>query len=538
MELRYYQKEAVRAIFDYYNSGKHGNCVVALPTGTGKSLCIAEFIIQVLKQWPNQRFLMLTHVKELISQNADKLIKLWPNAPLGLFSAGLGESNSTLPIIFAGIASVNSNPALFGHRDIVLVDECHTISPNENSMYQKTIAALKVLNPYLIVVGFTATAFRLGQGMITDGGLFTDICYDCTSLHAFNRLIAEGFISPLIPKRPSIELNVDNVKISNGDFQKHELQKAVDIDSITYAAIKEFVEYGYDRHCGLIFGTGIDHCEHLCAAVQSFGETCTFIHSNLPTKERDKRLSDFKAGIYKYIVSNGILTTGFDHAPIDIIGCFRPTMSPGLWVQLLGRGTRPYTWLDQQQYIAGFNYVKENCLVLDFAGNTKRLGPINDPVKPRKKGQKTGDAPIRICDACGTYNHASARHCCSCGQEFEIRIKIFGEASSDELIKTDLPVVETFSVNRVIYHKYQKIGSLPMIRASYYSGLKMFTEYVCIEHSGYPGTKAKEWWNTRTQVPFPKSVDEALQTISNLKSPSKINVQTNCKFPRILNYEY
>ena len=538
MQLRYYQTECVNAFFNYFYSGKKGNPVGALPTGTGKSIIIAEFVKQALTNWPGQRFMMITHVKELISQNASKLLKIWPTAPLGIYSAGLNQRDIALPIIFAGVASVNSNIEQFGHRDIIIVDECHTISTNEASMYQKVINGLKAINPNLKVIGLSATPFRIGQGMITDGGLFTDIAYDVTSLNEFNRLISEGFISRLIPKRTATQLDVEQVKITNGDFNSHELQEAVDVDAITYAAITELMESGYSRNCGLIFTSGIKHCEHVTAAIQSFGETATFVHSKMPTKERDQRLLDYKAGKYKYIVSNGVLTTGFDHPPIDIIGMLRPTMSAGLWVQMLGRGTRPYSWLVEHQYIAPFNYVKENCLVLDFAGNTRRLGPINDPVKPRKKGQKTGDAPIRICPECGVYNHASARHCCECGFEFPIHNKLFAVAGTEELIKSDLPVEEIFDISRVIYFKHVKIGSPPSIKASYYSGLKKFDEFVCFEHSGYPGKRAIAWWNQRTDKPAPTTVDEALSVISHLKCPSRIRVWTNKKYPEITGYEF
>jgi len=538
MKLRYYQEEAVESIFKYFLNGNKGNCVIACPTGTGKSIIIAEFIKQALYNWPNQRFLMLTHVKELITQNANKLRTLWPTAPLGIFSAGLNEKNSVLPIIFGGIASVNTNVELFGHRDIVIVDECHLISSNENTMYQKVICRLKEINPYLKVIGLSATPYRIGQGMITDAGLFTDIAYNASDMSGFNRLVAEGFISPLIPKRTSLQLNTSSVKMSNGDFQQHDLQAAVDVDAITYAAIKEMVEYGNDRHCGLVFTSGIEHCEHVTSAIQSFGETATCVHSKMPTKERDSRINDYKAGVYKHIVSNGVLTTGFDHPPIDLIAMLRPTISPGLWVQMLGRGTRPYTWLNEHQYIPGFNYVKENCLVLDFAGNTKRLGPINDPVLPRKKGQKTGDAPVKICGHCGVYNHASARICCGCGEEFTITSKLFAEAGTEELIKSDIPFVETFNITRVIYHKHIKPGSAPMIKASYYSGLQRFSEFICVEHQGDAGRRAVKWWQQRSAEAPPITVDEALGRISQLRAPIRIRVHTNKKYPEILSYEY
>src|SRR4051812_17021944 len=102
-----------------------GNPLIGLPTGTGKSLIPAMFIHRVMQQWPNQRFLLLTHVKELIEQNADEIRNVWPNVPLGIYSAGLKEKNPVMPICYAGIQSAKNHPYLFGHRDIVFIDEAH-----------------------------------------------------------------------------------------------------------------------------------------------------------------------------------------------------------------------------------------------------------------------------------------------------------------------------------------------------------------------------------------------------------------------------
>jgi len=535
MKLRDYQEESINALFAYFANGGKGNPLALLPTGSGKSLVISAFMQRVMFQWPDQRFLMITHVKELISQNAKKIIEMWPNAPVGIYSAGLGEKNHYSPIVCGGIASMIANPSLFGHRDLILVDEAHTISNKANSMYQTFFAELRKINPFVRVIGFTATGYRMGQGqLIEPGSLFTDVAYDITDIAGFNRLLRDGYLAPLIPKRTNTAINTENVKVQNGEFQQHDLQAAVDVDEITHAAISEMLELGYDRHCGLIFTTGIDHCEHVVQAITSFGETATFVHSKMGVKDRDAAIEGFKAGKYKYIVSNGVLTTGFDHPPIDLIAVLRPTMSASLWVQMLGRGTRPYDGSNPL-----FPYYKENCLVLDFAQNTKRLGPINDPVKPRPKGQKAGDAPIRICDECGTYNHASARFCVTCGQVFPVYTKIFAEAGTEELIRTpDMPVVETFNIDRVIYHRHDKVGSFPMIRVSYYSGLKRFEEYVCIEHPGYAGRKALEWWKRRSGKPMPASTDMALAELSNLKQPARIKVHTNKKYPEIVSHEF
>lgn len=543
---RWYQDEAEYAIFDYFQAGNIGNPVVGMPTGTGKSIVIANFVRRVFGYWPNQRIMMLTHVKELIEQNAEKLLSVWPTAPLGIYSAGLKSRDMILPIVFGGVQSVSkaiqksverddgTPPHLkhFGWRDLVIIDECHLLGPNEDTMYQYVIAELLKINPHLKVIGLTATPYRLKQGMITDDdGLFTDLCYDITGIDAFNRLIAEGYLSPLIPKRTNVEIDTSGVRMSAGDFNGKQLNEVA--DEITYDAVKEMVEQGQDRQSWLVFASGVENAEHVASMLQSFGIPAAASHSKLKPAENDARIKAFKSGELRALVNNNKLTTGFDHPPIDLIGMLRPTMSPGLWVQMLGRGTRPSP-----------GTFKENCLVLDFAGNTRRLGPINDPVKPRKPGKGGGDAPVRICEVCGVYNHASARTCISCGSEFSFETKIFKTAGTEELLRSDAPVVEYFDVQKVIYNLHEKrndqnvLTSPPSIKVSYFCGFQMFNEWVCLEHNGLPGKRARDWWRQRHAEEPPVTTYEALRRVSELRVPNRIRVWTNKKYPEILSAEW
>jgi superfamily II DNA or RNA helicase len=526
-----HQIAAVDSVFSYYANGGKGNPVIAMPTATGKSLVIAELCKRILHQYPGQRLICLTHVKELITQNAEKIREQWPTVPLGIFSAGLRTRDTHYPILYGGIQSVVNRIAAFGHRDLMLVDEAHLISPKDGTNYQRVIKALRKINPHMKVIGFTATPYRTGQGLLTDGGLFTDICYDLTTFQEFNKLIAGGYLVAPVPKRTKTELDVSNVKITAGDFNKDQLQASVDIESVTYAACKESVEEGFDRKAWLAFASGIDHAEHIAEILQSLGIEAAAVHSKMQMEEADRRIAKFRAGKLRCVANYGMLTTGFDYPPIDFIMMLRPTASTVLWVQMVGRGTRPSPAT-----------LKENCLVLDFARNTLRLGPINDPVIPRKrvKGAIPGVAPVRICEVCGVYNHARATHCVSCGAEFAKVEKLIASAGTEALIRQDeQPIVGTFEVQSVIYNRLQRAGGRPMIKVSYFCGLQMFSEIVALEHDGYAAKKARDWWRERMGTPVaPPTTDEALKYVSRLRKPRRIRVHTNAKYPKVLNYEY
>lgn len=545
VESRWYQLAAIKSIFDYYESGKTGNPLIALPTGTGKSIVIARFIEQVLKSWPNQRIMMLTHVKELIIQNANKLKEVWPTAPLGIYSSGLKQRDTQHPIIFAGVASVHSRVIEFGHRDVLIIDEAHLLSPNDDSMYQKiikefTALAKELKKPPPIVVGLTATPFRMGQGLLTDSGLFTDITFDLTDVKGFNRLIAEGFLCPIYPKKTVNEIDVSGIKLVNGDFSNKELGERVDKKPLTHRILEELVYYGADRQFWLLFASSIEHSEHVAEMLRCEFEIASYsVHSKLSSTDRHERISNFKSGNIRCLVNNNVLTTGFDHPGIDLIGHLRPTMSPGLWVQMNGRGTRPSPETG-----------KRDCLALDFAGNTKRLGPINDPIKPRKKGEAKGDAPVRVCEECGIYNAASARFCFACGHEFTFREKLQAIASESELIRTDAPVIETFDVKTVFYHLHQSKSNpnaKPCLKISYVVGLRAFFEWVHLDSPGLAGHKARNWWRERHayEPPTPENcggfksaTEAALSICGQLKVPKRIRVHVNKQYPEVIAVEY
>jgi DNA repair protein RadD len=544
INLRWYQNESIDALFPFFNKPGSGNPLVGLPTGTGKSLSIGGTVKAIHSEWSDHRGLVITHDKRLIEQNAAKLMEMWPNAPVGICSAGLNRRDVVQPIVFGGIGTMVGDPAAFGRRNYILVDEAHMISDKSASMYQRLIANLQLTNPEIVIAGWSATLYRNKMGELNDNGIFTDVAYDLTDINGFNKLLAEGHIANLVPQPTQIEFDTSGIKISNGDFSEAAMQAAFDKNELTWKCCEEMVRRASDRKCWLVFATGTDHCDHIAEALNLMGIRAASVHSKKKAKENDELIAAFKRGEIRCLVNMGMLTTGFDWPPVDFIGMMRPTMSPGLWVQMLGRGTRPYDGRYANQYRVGFEYIKENCLVLDFARNVPRLGPINDPRKPRKPGKGGGDVPIKICPNCGSYNHASTRFCVPCGHEFPLGgAKIFMEAGSDALIKGnangDAPNVQWFDVSHVLYSRLERQGSPLMMKVSYICGVKQFTKVICMEHKTYAKHLAHEWWRQVSDEPIPQTTMDALEKSSLLAMPKKIRVWTNREpYPEVLNMEY
>ena len=536
---REYQTYAVQQVFNYFVEHPEGWPLVAMPTGTGKSVVIALFI-QLIMRYQNQRVLIVTHSKELVGQNYEKLLSIWPNAPAGIHSAGLKKSDTVQPIIFCGIGSVYKKAHLFGKIDIVIIDEAHRISLEDQTMYNNFFDGLKKVNPSVRGVGLTATWWRQGQGKLTDDiekngkiikAIFHKICVDMTTIEAFNWLVAKGYLAPLISRPTDTQLPIEGVKVLGGDYIQGQLEKAVNKTEITFAAIQEALILGHDRNSWLVFTTGVQHCIDTAEIMNSLGIPTVAIHSKLTDKERDEAIADFKSGKYRAATNNNILTTGFDHPPIDLILVLRPTLSSSLWVQMLGRGTRP---CDD----------KTDCLVLDYARNTRKLGPINDPVISRPKGKGGGGAPVKECPECGCDVHASLRVCNGkykdgtvCIHEFDFSVKIVTQASTEAIMKGSAPITKEFRVDHITFEAHYKTGSKPSIRVTYYCGLKRFNEFVCLEHPEPVRSKAGRWWRERGGFELPDTVENGLEIIEELNHSTHLRIWMNphgSSYPSIL----
>ena len=532
-KLRWYQEEAKNALLTY--NYVH-NPILALPTATGKSVIIGAFIKAVMEQYPTTRIMMLTHVKELIAQNAHKLSSMWEYAPLGIFSAGLGEKNAYMPITFGGVQSVikyiekckAENREHFGFINLLIVDEAHLISEKDETTYRRVIQYLEEVNPNIKVIGLTATPYRMKGGMLTDCGIFGEVIYDLCQPEMFTRLIKEGYLSRLINRKTSFEIDTSDVAVIGGDFNLKQLAQVTDKEELTFNAVQETVRCGLsqNRKSWIVFGTSIEHCEHLVKMFEQFGINAAAVHSKRKGKENDAIINAFKTGEIQCLVNNDKLTTGFDHPEIDLICVLRATKSTSLWVQMIGRGLRVAP-------------NKKDCLVLDYGGNTKRLGAINDPVLPSKAKNGrggTGEAPIKICPVCECYNHAAARVCEVCGSEFAFDTGLTKQASNLDLIKEVDDVkfdTETFKVDNVYYEEYKAKSGNITLRVSYLCGINIYHEYLGFETGGALRQRAITWWAQRSKEPCPTTIREALMQVYSLKRPVAINVRLNNEYPEI-----
>jgi DNA repair protein RadD len=526
MQLRPYQEQVLSDLWKWFETHDEGDPLIEASVGAGKSLLIAEMCRRAIAEYPEPRILMVVHVRELIQQNLQKLLQVWPTAPVGVYSASVGSRQLGRAITYATIGSIAKRAHQLGQVDLMLVDECHLISSSEATMYRKLIDELRRYCPAMRVVGWTGTAFR-GDGIwLTQQGVFSHVAARVTMA----QLLKDGYLAPLTPAPVDTRVDTSGVATSGGDYVVTQLAKATDKADLVRQACAELARLAADRKKWLVFAVTVDHAHHLAAELRNeHGIACAVISAKTPKAEREATIAAFKRGGVRALVNVAVLTTGFDAPEVDCIALLRATKSPVLYVQIAGRGMRTADG-------------KTDCLWLDFTDTTYTLGPV-DAVKGRAKpkpfeGERV--APFRTCDECGNPAPASAPSCPTCGAVFPEpdRINHFAQASVAAVLSTG---PQWHSITRVSYrHNPGKDGKPDTLRVDYWSGIKVAAlEWVCIEHpAGWARSKACAWWNTRGGTPVPETIEEALERTDELREPARIQTRQNGKYAEIVNLEW
>ncbi|MDD5699467.1 MAG: DEAD/DEAH box helicase family protein [Victivallaceae bacterium] len=539
-KLRPYQQQAVEAVYGHLRTRDDNPCVV-LPTGTGKSVVLAQIAADSVQRWSG-RVLILAHVKELLEQNADKIRRLCPELDVGVYSAGLNRRDTYHSVIAAGIQSVYKRAEELGAFDIVTVDEAHLIAPDGEGMYRSFLADAQIINPNLRIIGLTATPFRMKGGLICKPeNMLNHICYEA----GLKEMIAQGYLSPLISKSGRAEADLDDLHIRGGEFIASEAEAAMDEETLVNSACREIIELTRDRKSVLIFTSGIEHCRHVAEKITAFsGHECGIVTGETPAWERAELIARFKGEKVqddfftdkprlKYLANVNVLTTGFDAENTDCIVLLRPTNSAGLLVQMVGRGTRLFPG-------------KTNCLILDYGGNIMRHGPV-DMIRVKEPGNGGGEAPAKTCPECRSVIYAGYMTCPDCGYVFPPpkQQKITSKAESSGILSGQTSYTD-HEVNGVYYAVHHKRGAPEdaprTMRVEYGIGfMQSISEWVCPEHSGWVRAKFESWWRNRSKVPPPQTADEAVKLASDgaLAVPRKIIVKSVAgeKYDRVVDYE-
>lgn len=589
--LRPYQQAALTSLWAWLFNPANGDGIVVAPVGAGKSLMIAEFIRTVHDRYPRTRIVMLSHVKELLEQNAIELREQYPSVDMGFYCAGLGQKRLHNDVTFASIQSVHNKIAAFNRcPDILLVDECHLISHKDQTTYRKFINAVKSINPNVKVVGFTGTEYRADTGRLDegDGKLFDGIAYEVKIAW----MIEQGYlVKPFMPKVKTV-MNVDAVKSRGGDYIQGELQRAVDIDEITKACVDEIFEFAGDRKRWFGMSAGVLHCEHIRDEIRSRGIDCEMVTGELGKDERKRIIEWFKqpprdGEPQRALVNVGTLNIGFNAPHIDLLFVMRPTRSKVLYMQFTGRGLRPVyadgfdlsTQHGRLSAISASN--KKDVMFLDFGGVVKALGPIDTLTEKKVHVEKEAEtrevAPFKICPGCAAQCAPAQKFCYVCSYHFAAHSVEKNLDKKSAIMAADEPIDELKVLN-ITYQKHWKGGDeeaakrvmketgkiiYPSMRVIYTTMRGSFSEYLCFDHppGNFAKTKAQEWFAKNSPGrTMAESVDQALAVAGvfvdtcehmgaywekrGLKQPCgylpvySIGVQKQGEYKTIVSYDY
>lgn len=522
MKLRDYQQEAIEGLFHYFETEKGKAPIVVAPTGSGKSLIIAAFCKRVCTETSNVRIMIVTDVKELISQNEKELKALWPEANTGIYSAGLNKRDTRAQILFAGIQSVYSKVFDFGRVDIVIIDEAHMIGRTSDTRYHKFFSDLHMANHNTCIWGCTATPYRLDSGMLHEGdnALFDGIAYNVE----MKKLIKDGYLVPVISKGGLKNINLSGVHIQAGEYKANELARAADDPELIKEAISEIINFGSDRKSWLIFAAGVDHAGHIASVLRERDVDCAVVTGDTPNVERDRIVDSFRRGNLRCVVNVGVLIKGFNNPRCDLIALLTSTKSTCKFVQMVGRGMRPYEG-------------KHNCLLLDFGGNVLEHGVIDeiDPIHRKTVfgDPKKGD-PTKQCPQCQAIMNIRVHRCECCGYDFPI-VAPHGNTAYDGAVMsgqvTPIEIVD-FWVGR-----HKKPGRPDSLKLSFFDAVdKEYCMWLAIDHGGYATEKGLSVISKFGGKS--KTVDEALKEWSYWRKPIGISVKPRGKFFEIVGVKF
>ena len=525
--LRDYQIKALAAIWD--NLDRH--VVASMPTGSGKGHIIAEVCRKALQEYPGTRVLVVAHVRELLEQNAEKIRLHWPEAPVGLYCAGL-RSRQVDAITVASIQSVYALGDKLGVFDLIIVDEAHRIPHGDSGMYHTLFRSQSEAK----IVGLTATPYRLGGGLIHQGddALFdTLVCEILTG-----DLVAQGHLSPIRSRPGSEQADLGGVHTRAGEFVPDEMADAFDQHHLTTTVVQDILKHAAGRSSIMVFCCSVDHCHHVASALCSAGEaSARVVTGETQSQDRADTIAAFKARSCRILVNCDVLTTGFDAPNTDCIVLLRATKSPGLYVQIIGRGLRRAEG-------------KTDCLLLDYGGNVERHGPI-DSVTAERVEKDEEPPPQKLCPNCGDYIPRTASICPHCKHEFtkvsEPRALTHGlEATTADPLAISITRLRVLDVSYARHRKEGKPDSMRVIydtvpedctnRFEYILKSKEVREWVCFEHPGYAGIKAMDWAHRRGVSPCPKTVTEALNATFDV--PTYITVRQAGRYPEVIHHEF
>lgn len=499
LQLRDYQRDCLDAIWNSMCEKNRASLVV-MSTGAGKTVVFQALLEKSIQAKPTLKAVVLFHKVTLLDQQTKRMEGVMKN--VGQYCASLGRKDNT-QILMASIQSIVKSDITF---DLIIVDETHRVNDEEGDYFE-----FFNKNPNAKIVGFTATPYRSTGYIYGKNKLYKEITYQ-KDLSFF---INNNYLVPPICKHPDHVFETKNLKIVAGDFSQKQIDELTDDVFLIKEQVIDALNRLGSRKKIVWAGSNIKHCEEIKKVLCSFGESTVTVHSQQDDySSLDSFMTDESIRHLTFVT---VIAEGMDFPAIDAVVLMRPTASPMLMVQIVGRGLRLFEG-------------KKDCLVLDYARVFETCGTLNNPIIKEKGKSKLEEKPTKICKNCAGINHISAKVCEQCNTEFEGRKLNFDKMtllpSDADPLKSDEIVMPVVSVD--ISKILSKAGNECYV-IEYRDSQFAFSSSPIREYFVIGNNYAEKRWALRSsQLKITK------ETLQVHQKPDFIKYKMEGKYPRVL----
>ena len=417
IELYDYQRDLLDQVQAALEGNSKARVLMQLPTGGGKTEIAGVLLANWFSTHPNNRAVWLTHREHLQEQTYQRLagteaspikVGTWPRGPAPATSGHTTILSASTVGRRAEMIRKTDTPSRKGiwdnytYNDLMIIDEAHHAAARnwETAMSQWPGR----------IAGVTATPWRLGKdSYLTLGNLFPRLIRG----PQVSTMQSGGWLCEAVVWMPSEEDQIRGGRVgSTGEFSEPGIERANRDrpDVMTGGAFRFWKDKAYNRQT-IVYAASRGHAHNLAAVFNDAGIPAAVILADTSTTERSECINRFERRDLKVLINVAVATEGFDLPDAACVVLARPTMSLGLYLQMVGRGLR-------RKRDGG------DCLVMDLAANSERHGLPNDNREwnwPPGTVIRTPTAPPTTrCEECGTVSPSSSHNCVNtdCGAPF------------------------------------------------------------------------------------------------------------------------
>lgn|GEM_PF-3282661 len=438
LQLRDYQTNANKKLAKAIGVGKK-TVLYSLPTGAGKTVCMADFAIKSSKI--GYKTLIVVDRVELLKQTAR-----WGTSqvPFGVLSPNIFRPENVtvamLQTLRSRLKSENYQKWL-EQFNVIYCDEIHQYASGASLQKIKDLSS-----DDCVLVGVTATPWCM-KGYLLEGFeefiLGTDI----------RELIEQGYLAR--PRHLTIDLfDFSKVKVtSTGDYDSGAIDDIVVDTEKVDKVFSLWAEHARSKKT-LAFCSTVKSAEHYARFFRMNGVRAKAVSAEISEAERERTLIDYKNGDIEVLFNVGLYVAGFDEPSIECIMSLNPTKILRRHIQCLGRGLRLCPEIG-----------KTECLFIDFVGNSFRhleVDAIQSYVHAPEKASQEEFDQIE-CPACGTVFDIAENECPECGYILKVQDD-GGSGGGTAKAKKDFErLIKLKSVQRELHDLVHEFVGLPCI---------------------------------------------------------------------------